>query len=693
MHDTRYLALVFAAPVLALLGWSAIRRTPLSIRGIELSLPTPDIVSAQIVCGIFDWGLAGSALYCVMPSTLAIGWAPFLACYLLSTVVGLISHVPGGLGILESMMLLLLAGKGATNAAILASVLVFRVCYYLVPLGAGSLLLLWHEAKRQRRTIGGVLAPAVQGIASIAPSWLAIGSFAGGVALLFAGAEPPINSRFRTLGALLPLPIIELAHFTASIAGTLLLLVAHSLQRRLDAALRFGSWALALGAISAILAAAHIELAAFLLVLLAALRLGRDSFYRKSALLNEPLTAPWVAAVLVASLTAVALGFVAFESVHYRKELWWEFALHAHAPRWMRASVGTSVVLLVFAVLRLLRAARVQPQLPAQADLDDARRVIATTSGTSGNLAMLRDKVLLFNQTRTAFLMYGVNGRSWVTMGDPVGPEEEWSDLLWSFQSLADDFDARCIFYEIGSRRIDLYLDLGMSLFKLGEEARVDLAAFALDGKEGSEFRRVRRNLERDGYRFRLMPQEEVARRLPELRQISDEWLEEKAAAEKGFSLGFFDEAYVSENPCAVVERADKLCAFANLWLGGTAEELTIDLMRYTRDSPNGLMDYLFTSLMLWGRDSNYKWFSLGMAPLAGLDEYAPGTLWAAAGRLVYRYGEHFYNFEGLRRYKNKFDPEWTPRYLACATAWQLPQALADVTVLVSGGIRKAISG
>ena len=94
----------------------------------------------------------------------------------------------------------------------------------------------------------------------------------------------------------------------------------------------------------------------------------------------------------------------------------------------------------------------------------------------------------------------------------------------------------------------------------------------------------------------------------------------------------------------------------------------------------------------LWGREHGYRWFSLGIAPLAGLNDYAPGSLWAAAGRLVYRYGEHFYNFEGLRRYKHKFGPEWSARYLACPTAWQLPQVLADVTTIVSGGLRKAIT-
>lgn len=689
---TRMLGLGLGAPVLALLAWSARRKTPLRIHGLELPLPSPRLLLAQVLVGIVDWTLAGSALYAVMPASLSVDWATFLGLYLLATLAGLVSHVPGGLGVLESALLLLLGGKGASSAAILAAILVFRVCYYLVPLGVGSTMLLWHEARRQRRAIGGAIAPAVQGIVAIAAPLLAVGCFAGGVSLLIAGAGPPITSRFRAITEILPLPVIETAHFAASIAGTVLLLVAHSLQRRLDAAQRLGIWVLGAGALSALLAGFHIELTIFLLILLACLHLGRDHFYRKSALLNEPLTGAWVAAVSAAAATAVGLGFLAFESVHYRRELWWEFALHAHAPRWMRASVGMSVVLLAWGALRLMRPARMQPHDPTDGDLESARRVLAGIPSTSGNIALLGDKVLLFNESRSAFLMYGVHGRSWVVLGDPVGPEEEWSDLLWTFQGLADDFAARCIFYEIGTARLDLYLDLGMSLFKLGEEARVDLKAFTMEGKDSAEFRRVRRNLERDGYAFRVLAPPEVRSRMADLRRISDDWLADKNVGEKGFSLGFFDEDYVAGSPCAIVEKNGVACAFANLWLGGSGEELTVDLMRYTRDCPNGMMDYLFTSLMLWGRENGYAWFSLGMAPLAGLDEYAPGSLWAAAGRLVYRYGEHFYNFEGLRRYKNKFGPVWTPRYLACPTAWQLPQVLADVTALVSGGLRKAIS-
>ena len=66
-------------------------------------------------------------------------------------------------------------------------------------------------------------------------------------------------------------------------------------------------------------------------------------------------------------------------------------------------------------------------------------------------------------------------------------------------------------------------------------------------------------------------------------------------------------------------------------------------------------MDFLFAELLLWGRREGYHWFNLGMAPLAGLDAHTDG-LWQRVGTFVYLHGEHFYNFQGLRRFKAKFD-------------------------------------
>jgi len=59
-----------------------------------------------------------------------------------------------------------------------------------------------------------------------------------------------------------------------------------------------------------------------------------------------------------------------------------------------------------------------------------------------------------------------------VAMGDPVGPERERVDLAWKFRELCDRYDGRPAFYQVGPESLPIYLDLGLTLLKLGEEAR-----------------------------------------------------------------------------------------------------------------------------------------------------------------------------------------------------------------------------
>ncbi len=187
--------------------------------------------------------------------------------------------------------------------------------------------------------------------------------------------------------------------------------------------------------------------------------------------------------------------------------------------------------------------------------------------------------------------MYRVQGRTWVAMGDPVCPAGRTADMVRLFLERCDDFGGTPVFYEVRKERLHHYADFGLTFVKLGEEALVDLEAFELSGARGARFRQNIKRLEKDGGQFRVLPTAEVPAALPELRRVSDDWLRSRAAAEKGFSLGFFDEAYLRRFPVAVVERDGRIQAFANLWPGPQEEELSIDLMRYHRDAPKGIME------------------------------------------------------------------------------------------------------
>jgi phosphatidylglycerol lysyltransferase len=237
---------------------------------------------------------------------------------------------------------------------------------------------------------------------------------------------------------------------------------------------------------------------------------------------------------------------------------------------------------------------------------------------------------------------------------------------------------------------LPLYIDLGLNLSKLGEEARVPLGTFSLEGAARADLRQAHRRASRDGASFELVARGEVAPVLPELRAVSNDWLADKNTAEKRFSLGFFDERYVTNFDVGVVRREGTVVAFANLWRGGLTE-LSVDLMRYNRTAPKGVVDYMLIECMLWGRAQGFKWFNLGMAPLAGLEEHALAPAWHKLGRMVQRYGEMFYNFEGLRKYKEKYNPLWRPRYLAAPDGLAMAGALLDVTALISGGVRNVL--
>ena len=381
----------------------------------------------------------------------------------------------------------------------------------------------------------------------------------------------------------------------------------------------------------------------------------------------------------------VWLGMFTHKHVEYRQELWWQLTLDNDAPRFLRAAVGVVAIGIAVGVASLMRLTHAAPSRPAGADLEKMKEIVKQSRFTYAHLALLGDKAVMFSEDSTAFIMYAIEGNSWVAMGDPVGPEPAHEELVWKYRETCHRCGGWPVFYQVRPERIPIYLDAGLQLLKLGEEAHVDLAGFSLDGGHRKDERHTVHKLEKEGCSFEVVPQEMVADLLPELRTISDMWLQTKNTREKGFSLGYFHEPYLLNFPHAVVRRGGEILAFANVWEGAGKEEFSIDLMRFRGDAPAGIMDYLFLAIILWGKNQGFARFSLGMAPLAGLESRSLAPLWNRVGGLVFRYGEHFYNFQGLRQYKEKFGPVWKPMYLASPAGLALPTILTNIAALTSG--------
>ena len=155
----------------------------------------------------------------------------------------------------------------------------------------------------------------------------------------------------------------------------------------------------------------------------------------------------------------------------------------------------------------------------------------------------------MFNGDRTGFVMYGVQGRTWVAMGDPVGPEAAVSGLIRAFLERCHDFGGVPVFYEVGPTHLHKYSDYGLTFVKLGEEAKVDLAAFTLDGAAGAKYRQAVRRLEKDGATFRVVPATEVPALMPELRAVSNDWLRFKSGGREASRWDSFEDTYLRRFP------------------------------------------------------------------------------------------------------------------------------------------------
>jgi phosphatidylglycerol lysyltransferase len=620
--------------------------------------------------GWLDWLLASAAFLCAVRAAMASPPNGTLRTFFWGQIVGLVSLVPGGFGSADAYWIARLPAAGATAAAAVSA---FRLVYYVLPWGVASLVLLsWATRRAQRRV-------------EIARRVVASLTGAGGLLIMLSSASPALHARLLTLERLVPLPFIELGHLSAAMIGLLLLAIARGLARGYRAAFRTTLVLLWLGALSALLKGFDWEEAA----VLGGLSIAAASH---AALFDRKSSGTWIEGADVALATAALAVFVVFGVLTHRAgfgafQRWMELGYRLEASRFARSAIALSVAVAAAALYVALRVP-VRFERPSGTEVGRALDLHARIGGNSTPLMIANgDKAILLDDPR-GWCAYRIIGPYLVVFADPIVRAAERNGFLDAVFQFAGELDRRPLFYQLSPDWIPPLHDRGYVFFKLGEEAQVSLARVGTEGPEGKLYRQVLRRAERDGLAFRVMPPYEVEKRMAELREISDDWLHSKGVAERQFSIGFFDEAYLSRWPCGVVEHEGKIVAFANLLRGPQREEFSVDLMRYRSEGPK-VMDFLFVSLFFHAKSLGYQRFNLGMAPLASVGQRKGAHARERFASLLFQHGEHWYNFQGLRFFKQKFEPEWVPRYMGYQSAWEFPIATAYVSALIAGGWRR----
>lgn len=666
-----------------LIYWLSHGQRSFTIGSFSLRLPNSKGALLQIFAGLVDVGAAAATLYVLMPADAVPSFAVFALVYVIAIVLGIASHAPGGLGAFEATIIAGLGLGGKPDA--IAALLAYRLIYTIMPLVVATAGILIWEIMRRRHMLGKQARFAKRLVEPRVPGLSASIIFLGGIMLLVSGATPDLRYRVEVLSDIVPESFMEMSHLAASLVGVALLIVARGLSKRLARAWVAAQILLLCGAAFSLAKGLDWEEAITLCLFAFTLWGFRDSFYRRPISGPFDLSWNWIATVGTTVLVSTWLGFFVYRHVEYSNTLWWDFAWNGNAPRFLRATVLVFAVVAAVGLYSIInrnghRRRKVDYSIPPAVPA-----LVAQWPHTDAALALLGDKQFLLAPDNSSFIMYSQSGGSLIALGEPIGNEQTGKELAWSFHGLADKLALRTVFYGVGPQSLPLFLDMGLVALKLGEVARVDLAEFSLEGPRRQPFRYADRKIDKDGLTFEIIPSADVPPLIPRLQEISDAWLDFKSGSEKGFSLGYFDEEYMKRFDVAVLKRDGEIVAFANIWRGADKYEITVDLMRYMPNVHKLLMDALFAKLLMAGKEEGYKWFNLGAAPLSGLSGSRLASRWNRFGSFIYKRGADLYHFGGLKAFKEKFDPVWTPHYMVCPGGLETPRALLDATTLING--------
>ncbi len=650
--------------------WLSHGQRSFTIGSFNLRLPNSKGALTQIFAGLVDVGAAAATLYVLMPADAVPSFAIFALVYVIAIVLGIASHAPGGLGTFEATIIAGLGLGGKPDA--IAGLLAYRLVYTVMPLVMATAGILIWEIMRRRHKLSKQARFAKRLVEPLIPGLSASIIFLGGIILLISGATPDLRYRVEVLSDIVPEfswrcrispPAWSASRCSSLHAGyqndwrvlgwphksfssaVRLFSGERSRLGRSDHSLHFRLHALGVPGFvlpSPDFRAIRLEL-----------ELDRDGWYNRSCF-------------------HLAWLFV-YRHVEYSNDLWWDFAWNGNAPRFLRATVLVFAVVAAVGLYSIInrnghRKRKVDYSIP-----DAVPELVARWPHTDAALALLGDKQFLLAPDNSAFIMYAQSGGSLIALGDPIGNEQTGKELAWSFHGLADKLALRTVFYGVGPQSLPLFLDMGLVALKLGEVARVDLTNFSLDGPRRQPFRYADRKIDKDGLTFEIIPASDVLPLIPRLREISDAWLDFKSGSEKGFSLGYFDDEYMKRFDVAVLKQDGEIVAFANMWRGADKYEITVDLMRYMPNVHKLLMDALFAKLLMASKEEGYKWFNLGAAPLSGLSGSRLASRWNRFGAFIYRRGADLYHFDGLKAFKEKFDPVWTPHYMVCPGGLETP--------------------
>ncbi|MBQ3834079.1 MAG: lysylphosphatidylglycerol synthetase family protein, partial [Elusimicrobia bacterium] len=393
-----------------------------------ITFPGIKITLWQMLLATADWIIASCTLYVLLPQG-EIPYITLLQIFLIAQMLGILSQVPGGMGVFETAIVMMLP-EATESSYVMGALLAYRAIFYFFPLSIALTLLASHEFFRAKKRFK-VLARFYGGrMSSLIPQALSISIFISGAMILFSGVTDVSSSVIKRLVEYIPVYILDFFHFTISVIGIILLFVSRGLLLRIKKAHFYAVVLLAILFPLALINGYGYEKIVFLLAMLALVIPSKKYFYRPLSLIAVKLNAVWFMMISAVFITSVWLSFFVYRPKIYS---WTDFFMSLFSAsdwsRSLRVCIGMVITFAIIIIAELWKRYRYKQ---SSIDIENIKKL-------SGNSMYIYSKYAfenrnIFDMNSDAFMMYSQINNSAVVFGDPVGNNKDAGELIWDFK-------------------------------------------------------------------------------------------------------------------------------------------------------------------------------------------------------------------------------------------------------------------
>lgn len=636
-----------------------------------------------------EWLAASGVFYLIFKFIhIDVQYSLIIGIFVIAALAGLLSMVPGGFGAFDLMILIGFKSIGISEEKILLALVIYRAVYYFVPFLVAMVLSTFEFKGLAKKQFGErfednkYFAPAIETsslflnllrdvLVYLPAIALGILSFITGFVFLMTNSiliNDAIfdvqHNTYTFLSSLFTLSCLLLminakgvmhdtrrAHIISIIAATVILIILF---------LTFGNWLV------------YIWIAVLILLLF----IGNLNI----KMIKRPITLMRAGLTLLFSVTILSLNslliriqlseLLAQDSIDFDGNLMRNYFLF-----FIIATIALIGLISYFFNKKYIA------NIAMDVSEEQRAQIIDNYGGNFvSHLHYSKDKSYFINQDEDAFIMFQTHYDTIFVLGDPIGNKQSFRDLLYDFYSQANYYGYEIIFYQVQPDYLPLYHDFGNIFFKLGEEAVIPLKDFTISGKKKRAFRATVNKFESQGYFYEIVHPPFSSEFVNRLQSISDEWL--NGRSEMNFSVGSFNEYYLNKAPVGVIRNEEDIIGFVSFMPTNYNHAISVDMIRW-KENEFQMMDGLYLNTMLSVKEQ-YDNFNMGMAPLSNVGSHKYAFYRERFAGRIFETISHIYSFKGLRNYKEKFNPNWQPRYLVYKKGNSLLTSMIRVSYLIN---------